>query len=293
MEGLSFHDFSIGGQPTSTSDYTDMLNDNTVDDRSVFANATWHVLSNLDVQGGIRLAWQTGTNKWEMPLGAYRTFLTPAAGGGLGYGPGPLFQGGAVEQTQKPYTSGMVATPMATASYHFTPDAMAFVRYAQGYTAGSTTYNAALGQNITLTPEVVHDYEAGFRTEWLNHRLQANVTGYYMEWDGRPIQTSYFSPTTQNFVFATTSGGKSRADGFEFTFLALPVQGLTVAMERRHAHDEVDHLRLRQCHADDALGLCAEMDVPFCSPVRLRTAQQLRYHVACRLWLCRQPSARR
>ncbi len=202
-----------------------MLTDNTTNDYAVFANATWHATPALDIQGGVRLAWESGIDKFEMPTGAFRTYLTPELGGGAGYGPGSLFNG-TVEKASNPYIGGVTATPMATASYHFTSDMMAFVRYAQGFTAGTTSYNTILAQNITLDPEVVHDYEAGIRSDWLNHRFRVNVTGYWMVWDGRQIEQSFIVPSTGAFVVVNTSGGQGRARGFEAELEALPIEGL-------------------------------------------------------------------
>src|SRR6185437_14812356 len=118
-----------------------------------------------------------------------------------GYGPGPVYGGGQALLVQHPYSPGVVITPMGKATYHFTTDDNVYFRYAQGYTAGTRTFNSQLGQYITLTPEVVKDFEAGVRSTWLDHRLTANLTGYLMYWDGRAVQTSYFDKATGNFIF--------------------------------------------------------------------------------------------
>ncbi len=224
---LTLHDFSFGGGLQSPTDYNDAVLLTTTEDRSFFVNATWHALSQLDLQGGVRVAWAGGVTDDLAPAGALRTWLTPTLGGG-GSGPGPLYTGGKVLLVQHPFVTNSIVTPMVTASWHFTPQDMVYARYAQGYTAGTTSLNAALNQYITLDPEVVKDYEVGVRSDWFNRRLQANLTAYLMDWDGRPVQTTFFDKTTGNFVFVSSSGGKSRADGFEFDVDAVPFQGFNV-----------------------------------------------------------------
>jgi outer membrane receptor protein involved in Fe transport len=217
-----------GQQPTSPTDYTDMISDNRNNDYSVFLNATWHPTTKIDLQGGIRAAWNNGTNDFDMPVGAYRTYLLPMLGGGTGYGPGSLYGYSSVAKSQNPYPGGVTWTPMATATYHFTDDVNSFFRFAEGYTTGSSSFNAVLNQNVVLQPEVVKDYELGVRSDWFHHRLRANLTGYFMMWDGKQISTSIAVGNT--FAVVTTSGGRSRAMGFEGEIQAVPIRGLTLEL---------------------------------------------------------------
>jgi iron complex outermembrane receptor protein len=150
----------------------------------------------------------------------------PGFGGGRGYGPGSKFGYSSVARSQNPYPGGTIVTPMATVTYHWTDDINTFFRFAQGYTTGSSTFNATLNRNIDLAPEKVYDYEFGIRSDWFNRRLRANLTGYYMLWDGKQISTSISTGTT--YAVVTTSGGKSRAMGFEAELIAAPVRGLQI-----------------------------------------------------------------
>ena len=219
---------STGMQPANATDFTNMMNDNRNHDYSVFLNVTYHPWSKLDLQGGLRGAWNNGLNQIEIPTGAYRNFNLPMTGGGTGYGPGPIFGSSGVAQTLNPYPGGVTVTPMATVTYHWTPDVNTFFRFAQGYTTGSTSFNAVLNQNITLQPEQVYDYEAGLRSDWFEHRLRANLTGYFMIWRGKQVSSSFI--VNNALAVVTTSGGESRAMGFEGEIDAVPVKGLTLQL---------------------------------------------------------------
>ena len=223
---------AAGQQPANATDYANMMNDNVNKDYSVFANATWHITPKLDLQGGIRGAWNSGVNRVVVPTGAYRTYLTPMQCSCNGYGPGEKFGGSTVALSTNPYPGGVTATPMVTASYRWTDDIMTFARYAAGYTTGSTSFNTTLNQNITLDPEIVKDYEAGIRTEWFDKRLRFNLTGYYMMWLGKQISQSLTVGNT--FAVVTTSGGKSRAQGFEAELDVVPFRGLELQASMAH-----------------------------------------------------------
>ena len=214
------------------SDPNTTLSDNINNDYSVFGNVTWHALEGLDLQGGLRAAWNRGTNNTEAPTGAFRSYLMPQRGGGIGYGPGTPWEGGTVVLSQNPYPGGLIVTPMATVTYHWTPDLMTYVRYAQGYTTGSSSFNATLNQTQVLPPEQVHSFEGGLKADWLNHRLRTNLTVFHMIWDGQRIAASLpitSGPNAGTFGVFTIGGGKSRAQGAELEVDASPIRGLKLS----------------------------------------------------------------
>jgi iron complex outermembrane recepter protein len=219
---------STGPNDTVNSNVTDDVNN----DYSVFGNVTLHLIENLDLQGGLRAAWNNGYHDTALPTGAYRTFALPQRGGGIGYGPGTPWEIGQVLLHQNPYPGGVTATPMATATYHWTPAFMTYVRYAQGYTTGSESFNTTLNETQVLPPERVRSYEAGLKADWFGRRLRTNLTVYRMGWDGQRINASLpitTGPNAGTFGVFTIGGGKSRAQGFEAAVDAAPIRGLTLS----------------------------------------------------------------
>ena len=184
-----------GGGPTGPRDG---IGDSTNNDYSVFLNATWHITPALDLQGGLRAAWNDGTSDTYTATGGFMTVLTPANGGGVG--PGCILCEGTLQRSSNPYPGGLTFTPMATATYHWTPDINTYVRYAQGYTTPEVQFNSGLQKYINLASETVTDYEAGLRADWLNHRLRTNLTGYYFDWDGQRITQSEIAKRPTGFA---------------------------------------------------------------------------------------------
>ncbi len=103
-------------------------------------------------------------------------------------------------------------TPTAGIQYHFDPARMAYFSYAKGFKTGgwTTRLTAPLPLGSTAPafgPETDQTYELGFKSEWLERRLIANVATFYSKYNG--IQLTYqvsTSPTTENAGNAVIKG---------------------------------------------------------------------------------------
>ncbi len=104
-----------------------------------------------------------------------------------------------------------VFTPTLGVQYQFTPSIMGYATYSQGYKDGgwTTRLTAAVPALPSFGPERSKTYEAGVKSEWLDHSLQVNLAAFYTDYDG--IQLNFqegLSPTIQN-------AGNARIMGFE------------------------------------------------------------------------------
>jgi iron complex outermembrane receptor protein len=104
-----------------------------------------------------------------------------------GFGLGPtgdiVFNVGDLEGT--PFTrkaSFHDVSPRFVVDYKLTPDVMVFASASRGYKAGG--FNS-LAINSFFAPESVWNYEAGVKSEWLNHRLRVNASAYSFKYDNR------------------------------------------------------------------------------------------------------------
>ena len=82
---------------------------------------------------------------------------------------------------------------------------------------------------ICLPVEVVENTEIGFRSDWLDSRLRFNATYFKSNWDGMRIDllpTDQFG-NTQPFPYANGEG-KGKASGWEFEFIWVPTDRLTL-----------------------------------------------------------------
>ncbi len=134
-------------------------------------------------------------------------------------------------------------------TWHITPDMMAYYTFSQGFRPGgfnrtssplngpvSLAYEAPYikGDKTTFQYQKPAGYnsdnlinnEIGFKSEWLDHRLLVNLSGYYMHWNG--IQLSLFDPVHLGNTTFNVNGPSYTIKGFEVQFIARITEGLSV-----------------------------------------------------------------
>jgi iron complex outermembrane recepter protein len=124
-------------------------------------------------------------------------------------------------------------------TWHVTPDAMVYYTFSQGFRPGGFNQNGgfflyAPGPDGVNQYEVPRSYssdkltnnEIGWKTEWLDHRLQWNGAVYREEWDN--AQVAFFDPGVTGNIFFDTNGQNFLIKGLETSLVARVVTGLTV-----------------------------------------------------------------
>lgn len=104
-------------------------------------------------------------------------------------------------------------TPTASAQYHVTDDFMAYFTWSKGFKSGGWTTRLsspiASGTQAQFGPEKAETYEGGFKSEWFDHRLRANLAGFYTDY--REIQLNQqvgASPVLKNLGTAEIYGAE-------------------------------------------------------------------------------------
>jgi outer membrane receptor protein involved in Fe transport len=134
-------------------------------------------------------------------------------------------------------------------TWHITPDMMAYYTYSQGFRPGgfNRTSSTAAGE-VTLKGEAPYtsgdsatkqylkpdgydsdeltNNEIGFKSEFLEHRLQLNVSGYRMQWSN--VQFLIFDPVNLGNTQFVVNGPSFSITGFEVQAVARVTEGLTV-----------------------------------------------------------------
>src|SRR5688572_2563748 len=101
--------------------------------------------------------------------------------------------------------------------YHFTPDVMVYALYIEGFRlGGQNSQRAADSGQVPLTygPDYLSNYEAGFKSQWFDHKLQLNLSAFLMEWDD--IQIHYETDEAW-WVEGNINGGSAEQTGIEFS----------------------------------------------------------------------------
>jgi iron complex outermembrane recepter protein len=135
----------------------------------------------------------------------------------------------------------------ANLTWHITPDVMAYYTWSQGFRPGGfnrTQTNLAgtipvlkaeapftSGNDQYLKPDgydsdSLTNNEIGFKSEWFEHRLQANVSAYQMDWKG--VQLPLFDPVHLGNTTFVVNGPTYRVKGIELQLVARVWEGLTI-----------------------------------------------------------------
>jgi len=121
----------------------------------------------------------------------------------------------------------------ANLTYKFTDDAMLYYTWSQGFRPGGFNRNSTSHLDGTyqtplkFAPDTLTNNEIGWKTEWIDHRLQFNGAVYQEDW--KNVQVFFFDPQggLGNLVF-TTNGPNYRVRGVETQFVARVTRGLTL-----------------------------------------------------------------
>ncbi|MDO7842045.1 TonB-dependent receptor [Sphingomonas immobilis] len=121
-------------------------------------------------------------------------------------------------------------TPKAGISYQVTPTIFAFASYAKGFDAGGFNNRAlTLATALPYDPETVNTYEAGFKTDWFDHRLRINATGFYNDYINLQTGVSAFSPISGTYVSTRGNAPAAHTTGFELETSGQPTRNLALA----------------------------------------------------------------
>jgi iron complex outermembrane recepter protein len=134
----------------------------------------------------------------------------------------------------------------ANITWHITPDVLTYFTYSEGFRPGGFNRSVsavAIGPTGVAqfekpngyAPDSLTNYEIGLKSEFLDHRLQVNLTAYHMEWDN--VQLLFFNPTELGNTTFGVNGPNYNVDGGELQVVARVTDGLTVQGSATYNHD--------------------------------------------------------
>ena len=126
----------------------------------------------------------------------------------------------------------------ANLTWHFTPDAMVYYTFSQGFRPGGFNQNGGAahapgpdGNAQYLVPtsylsDKLTNNELGWKTEFFNHRLQWNGAIYREDW--KDVQIEFFNPGLVGNLFYDTNGQDFVIKGLETSLVWRAIAGLTL-----------------------------------------------------------------
>lgn len=129
--------------------------------------------------------------------------------------------------------------PKATLSKEFAPDFLGYISYAEGFKSGGFNDRANIFDSQRVyNPEKNRTYEVGFKSEWLDHRLRANLTGFYIDWTDQQIVAFSAAGTSNNFY--TTNAGRSTSKGVELSLQGKPHHAVDLRLDYSYTDARFD-----------------------------------------------------
>jgi iron complex outermembrane receptor protein len=118
--------------------------------------------------------------------------------------------------------------PKAAIQYQWTRNLMTYVSYATGYKAGGINPKPVLATDIVpFKEETLKAYEAGVKSEWLDHRLLVNADAYYSDYTNLQL-SEFLPPPLGDGGTIVINAGHARIEGAEADLKAVLARGLSL-----------------------------------------------------------------
>ncbi|NJN00364.1 MAG: TonB-dependent receptor [Aquincola sp.] len=130
--------------------------------------------------------------------------------------------------------SWKATTPRVTVDFKLTPDITLFANFAKGTKPGgfngATASNNGRPQDITFDEETSKNYEIGMKSAWMDNRLIANVSAFYLEATDIQLTTPIQSITTGAVTSIATNQGSGEIRGLELEARFAATENLTLGL---------------------------------------------------------------
>ncbi|TWB43884.1 TonB-dependent receptor [Nitrospirillum pindoramense] len=172
--------------------------------KAAFAQATYSLTDSLRVTGGLRY-----TEDAKARTGATEAF---------GHIVGNTYVGGSALYLNNADLSWNSTNWKAGAEYDLAPDSMLYASVGTGYKAGGYG-DGQPPNNNPYQPEKLTAYEVGLKNQFMDKRLQLNLTGFY--YDYRDFQVSAIGQVAGQASTVTVNAGTAEVYGVEVEGAAL------------------------------------------------------------------------
>jgi len=153
--------------------------------------------------------------------------------------------------TKFPYTEVMpvsikqdwdALTWKAGADYRFSADDMVYVNVSRGYKPGGLAISDSTGQKSSYDSEYLMSYEGGWKSQWLDNKLQTTVSAFFNDYTDKQ-QNFYIiaiDPISgeEELESLVTNAGKMESYGLEFEGAAFVTKQLRVSWQYSYLHSE-------------------------------------------------------
>ena len=146
------------------------------------------------------------------------SYTTAIDGTGLSSTTAPLYQN----------TNATEPTYRAILDHKLTPDVLTYASVSRGFKSGGFSLLSA--GTAATRPEELEAYALGLKSDWLDHRFQANAEAYYYDYNNQQVAV------IENGGSFEINAAKSRIYGLDLSLVAAPTSDLTLRANFGYLH---------------------------------------------------------
>lgn len=194
-----------------------------LEEKAVFADATYHFTDKFDVQAGVRYSSNDQSSASTTTIAAPATrFFGPSS---------------SIATTS---SSDDAVTWLFTPRYKVSSDLMAYLRVATGYRPGGPNSTGVTGIPLSFKSDSVVSYEAGLKGTLPQINATFDASLFQIDWDDIQLLTT---DNVSQFTYYT-NGSTARSRGVELSGRWAPARGLSVEGSMTYLQAELtDDLR--------------------------------------------------
>ena len=227
--------YNIGSNINLGCDYFNSF-DQILNSWAAYTDDSYKVSDLITLRAGLRYNHDNGAQKNaldqlrgsdQVPI-ANLGFFGPQPNGTVGPTlllPGSPNYATLINQSRGQDYHNVATTGRLGVDFNVTADALLYLNFSRGYR--SAAFNSQFlftpSDLTTVKPEVLDSYEGGFKTSWLDHRLQVDGAVFHYQYKDQQIINVY--PTGQQPLINL---GRSKIDGGEIEIVARPARPLTL-----------------------------------------------------------------
>lgn len=191
---------------------------------SLFGQARWNILENLELAGGVR--WTREKKRSDVG----NSFVNQNIIGAF-----PYLPEGVIRHAR---FSGSNFSPEATLTWHPDRDMTVYAAYKTGYKSGGVSSPTLItanftDQNLVFDPEKAKGFEVGAKGFLFGRTLRAELSAY--RYDYNDLQVSAFDAPTLSFLIQNAASARVQGVEGSVEWKALPALTLQAAVAYNHA----------------------------------------------------------
>ncbi|HEY8949094.1 MAG TPA: TonB-dependent receptor [Rhizomicrobium sp.] len=194
-----------------------------------FGEASFDILSNLTITGGIRFYSYDNTLKGFYGFNSYETSRC--------FAPTSVDDGPCTDINSRAKGSG--ETHKVNLTWNVTDDKLLYATYSTGFRPGGANrvFDPSTGKALpAYSPDSLDNYEVGWKSSWFENTLRFNGAVYYEKWNN--FQFPFLGANSVTIVGNAKSGATVK--GFEYDLTWLPLENLTLSTSGAYNNGSLD-----------------------------------------------------